>query len=89
MTVVPIPAQYANSVTTSWNAYVAAVTFYGGTSLEATALGVLMVWLNKCNQALGRPTVARPYPNPPVAPAVETADGTLTGDMTGNLAYSA
>jgi hypothetical protein len=73
---VDIPSQYVASVTSSWNAYQYALNF-GSASLQATALAVLMLWLNRCNTALGHPTVAKPYPEPPVAPAVVEVDGVL------------
>lgn len=73
---VEIPSQYVLNVTNSWNAYQYALNF-GSTSLQATALSVLMVWLNRCNTALGHPLVTRPYPEPPEAPAVVEVDGVL------------
>lgn len=73
---VAIPPQYVNSVTNAWNAYQYALNF-GSPSLQTTALAVLMLWLNRCNAALGHPPVAKPYPEPPVAPAVVDVDGTL------------
>lgn len=84
--IVPIPSQYLAQVTSSWSAYQYAIAF-GSESLQASALSVLMVWLNKCNVALGHPKVLRPYAEPPAAPAVVVDPETQ--EMTGDLEYPA
>lgn len=85
--IVPIPPQFAANVLVSWGKY--CIAMQSGTPLQKTVTrNVLYIWLNQCSIALDQPTVpSSAYVDPPVAPRVETEDGSDYGAATGNLEY--
>jgi hypothetical protein len=87
---VPLSAtSFGTQVITSWDLYRAKMIDPGATTAQKSlARNVLWIWLNKCNAELDQPVVAKPYPDPPAAPAIETTDNEPYGPASGNLVYA-
>jgi hypothetical protein len=90
MTVVSLSTtSYGSQVILAWDLYRAKMDDPSATANQKTLVrNVLWIWLNRCNVELGQPTVAKPYPDPPAAPAIETTDATDYGPASGNLVYA-